>query len=386
MFFLKDRDRPGRNNRKVNVVNANLKIIIQPVFLRKFTGSYLSGKSYICHFMVEEHTHNHSDHSHDEQGQDHDHHGHHHGHHGHAHGHVTELRSVNTAFYIGIVLNLAFVVIEVVVGLFIHSLSLLSDAGHNLADVAGLGLSLLAYRMMKVKSNTIYTYGYKKTTVLVALFNASILLISIGAILYESIHRLILPEPLPGKTISLVAGIGILINGLTALLFFRDKDNDLNIKSAFVHLLSDALVSAALVIGGIIILYTNWYWVDPVMGILVAVVIVVSTWNMLRDSLRLSLDAVPQGIDLRKVKAAIEKIPGVADFHHIHIWALSTTENALTGHVVLNKEIAIAGQEKIKQEIKHQLLHMNIRHVTLETETETLSCEASLPASLSTSS
>jgi len=291
---------------------------------------------------------NHSDNSHDEQGQDHDHHGHHHGHHGHAHGHVTELRSVNTAFYIGIVLNLAFVVIEVVVGLFIHSLSLLSDAGHNLADVAGLGLSLLAYRMMKVKSNTIYTYGYKKTTVLVALFNASILLISIGAILYESIHRLILPEPLPGKTISLVAGIGILINGLTALLFFRDKDNDLNIKSAFVHLLSDALVSAALVIGGIIILYTNWYWVDPVMGILVAVVIVVSTWNMLRDSLRLSLDAVPQGIDLRKVKAAIEKIPGVADFHHIHIWALSTTGTRARTETTLRSRREFIGGSSFK--------------------------------------
>jgi cobalt-zinc-cadmium efflux system protein len=319
--------------------------------------------------MEEGHSHSHSDHSHD--------------HHGHSHGHITELRSVNTAFYIGIVLNLAFVIIEVVVGLIIHSLSLLSDAGHNLADVASLGLSLLAYRMMKVKSNTVYTYGYKKTTVLVALLNASILLVSIGAILYESIHRLILPEPLPGKTISIVAAIGIVINGVTALLFFRNKENDLNIKSAFLHLLSDAVVSAALVIGGIIILYTNWYWVDPMMGILVAVVIVFGTWRMLRDSLRLSLDAVPQGIDLRAVKATIEKIPGVQDFHHIHIWALSTTENALTGHVVLKKEIGIEAQENIKKEIKHQLLHLKIRHVTLETETETLACETPQPVNLS---
>ena len=336
--------------------------------------------------MEKGNTHSHLDHSHDHHDHDHDHdHEHDHEHdHGHSHGHVAELRSVNTAFYIGIVLNLSFVIIEVVVGLFIHSLSLLSDAGHNLADVASLGLSLLAYRMMKVKSNTIYTYGYKKTTVLVALFNAGILLVSIGAILYESIHRLILPEPLPGKTISLVAGIGIVINGVTALLFFRNKENDLNIKSAFVHLLSDAVVSAALVIGGILIAYTNWYWVDPLMGILVAVVIVFSTWNMLRDSLRLSLDAVPQGIDLKKVKATIEKIPGVQDFHHIHIWALSTTENALTGHVVLKKEIGIEDQEKIKQEIKHQLLHLKIRHATLETETESLSCEPPLTPSLST--
>jgi cobalt-zinc-cadmium efflux system protein len=322
-------------------------------------------------------------HSHEHHGHSHDHHEHSHDHHGHAHGHVIELRSVNTAFYIGIVLNLAFVIIEVVVGLVIHSLSLLSDAGHNLADVASLGLSLLAFRMMKVKSNTIYTYGYKKTTVLVALLNAGILLISIGAILYESIHRLILPEPLPGKTISVVAAIGILINGVTALLFFRNKENDLNIKSAFLHLLSDAVVSAALVVGGIIILYTNWYWVDPLMGILVAVVIVFSTWSMLRDSLRLSLDAVPQGIDLRAVKSMIEKIPGVQDFHHIHIWALSTTENALTGHVVLKKEIGIEAQEKIKMEIKHQLLHQKIQHATLETETETQACEPLHPVSLS---
>jgi cobalt-zinc-cadmium efflux system protein len=313
----------------------------------------------------------------------HSHSGHSNSHHGHSHGHVTELHSVNTALITGIILNLVFVVIEAVVGLVIHSLSLLSDAGHNLADVASLGLSLFAFRMMKIKSNTIYNYGYKKTTVLVALLNGGILLVSIGAILYESIHRLILPEPLPGKTISLVAGIGILINATTALLFFRNKDRDLNIKGAFLHLLSDAAVSAALVIGGIIIIYTNWYWIDPLLGILVAIMIVFSTWGLLRDSLRLSLDAVPQGIDLRAVQAAIEKIAGVQDFHHIHIWALSTTENALTGHVVLKREIGMEEQERIKKEIKHQLLHLNIQHATLETETEGLACEPQRQPNLS---
>jgi cobalt-zinc-cadmium efflux system protein len=269
------------------------------------------------------------------------------------------------------------------VGLVIHSLSLLSDAGHNLADVASLGLSLFAFRMMKVKSNTTYTYGYKKTTVLVALLNGAILLVSIGAILYESIHRLILPEPLPGKTISLVAALGIVINTVTALLFFRNKESDLNIKGAFLHLMSDAFVSAALVVGGVIIIYTKWYWIDPLLGILVAVVIVFSTWSLLRDSLRLSLDAVPQGIDLRAVQAAIEKISGVQDFHHIHIWALSTTENALTGHVVLKNDIGMESQEKIKREIKHQLLHLDIQHVTLETETETQACEPERLSNLS---
>lgn len=319
-----------------------------------------------------------------EETQDHHQHaGHDHSHHGHTHGHVIELRSVNHAFIIGIILNLAFVVIEAIVGLVIHSLSLLSDAGHNLADVASLGLSLFAFRMMKVKSNTVYTYGYKKTTVLVALLNGSILLVSIGAILYESIHRLILPEPLPGKTISIVAAIGILINASTALLFFRNKDSDLNIRGAFLHLMSDAVVSAALVVGGIIIVYTKWYWIDPILGILVAIAIVYSTWSLMRDSLRLSLDAVPQGIDLRAVQAAIEKIPGVQDFHHIHIWALSTTENALTGHVVLKQEIGMEAQEEIKKEIKHQLLHFKIQHATLETETESLACEPNRMANLS---
>src|ERR1700730_2483402 len=311
---------------------------------------------------------------------------HSHSHSGHSHGHHSHgavLGSVNTAFVVGIILNLLFVVIEAVVGLIIHSLSLLSDAGHNLADVASLGLSLFAFRMMKVKSNTIYTYGYKKTTVLVALLNGGILLVSIGAILYESVHRLILPEPLPGKTISIVAAIGIVINAVTALLFFRNKDSDLNIKGAFLHLMSDAVVSAALVIGGIIIIYTQWYWIDPLLGILVAVVIVFSTWSLLRDSLRLSLDGVPQGIDLRAVQTAIEKIPGVRDFHHIHIWALSTTENALTGHVVLEREIGMEAQEKIKKEIKHDLLHFNIQHVTLETETEGLACEPQRQTNLS---
>jgi cobalt-zinc-cadmium efflux system protein len=326
--------------------------------------------------MEETHSHSHSDHGHS-------HAGHSHSHQGHSHGHVMELSSVNTAFIVGIILNLAFVLIEAIVGIAIHSMSLLSDAGHNLADVASLGLSLFAFKMMKAKSNTIYTYGYKKTTVLVALLNGAILLVSIGAILYESVHRLILPEPLPGKTISIVAAIGILINTITALLFFRNRESDLNIKGAFLHLMSDAVVSAALVVGGIIIIYTKWYWIDPLLGILVAVVIVFSTWNLLRDSLRLSLDAVPLGIDLRAVKAAIEKISGVEDFHHIHIWALSTTENALTGHVVLKKEIGMEEQERIKSEIKHKLLHLNIQHVTLETETESLACETKHEPNLS---
>jgi len=224
-------------------------------------------------------------------------HAHQQGHH-HGHQHTVDAKDINKAFIIGMVLNFLFVIIEAIVGLSIHSLSLLSDAGHNLADVASLALSLFAFRLLKVRSNERYTYGYKKTTILVALLNAGILLLSIGAIGYEALHKIVSPEPLPGKIISLVAGIGIVVNSLTALLFFRAKEKDLNMRSAFLHLLADALVSAGLVIGGIIIFYTHLYWIDPVLSLIIAVVIVFSTWRLLKDSLRLSLDGVPEAIDV----------------------------------------------------------------------------------------
>ena len=304
-------------------------------------------------------------------------HGHSHGH-SHAHGHhhhPVNLTSVNRAFVFGIILNFLFVIIEVIVGFSIHSLSLLSDAGHNLADVASLAMALIAIRLLKVKPTEKFTYGYKKTTILVALLNAAILLLSIGAIGYEALHRLMSPEPLPGKTISIVAAIGIVINTVTALLFLRDKDNDLNIRGAFLHLLSDAIVSAALVLGGIAIFYTHQFWIDPVLSLLVAIVILISTWQLLRDSLRLSLDAVPAGIEIRKVKETISKIGGVRGFHHIHIWAISTTENALTAHLVVEPSANMEFIEKLKHTIKHELLHQNIQHATLEVETEDAPCD-----------
>src|SRR5579871_4050838 len=297
-----------------------------------------------------EHNHHTHDHSH----------GHHHGHH-----HHIDLKEVNRAFVIGIILNFAFVLIEVGIGFSIHSLSLLSDAGHNLADVASLAMSLIAIRLVKVKPNEKYTYGYKKTTILVALFNAAVLLVSIGAIGYEAFHRILSPEPLPGKTISIVAAIGILINALTALLFLRSKDNDLNVRSAFLHLLSDAIVSAGLVVGGIIIFYTQLFWIDALLSLVIAVVILLSTWQLLRDSLRLSLDGVPEGINLQDVKQNVSKLNGVKDFHHIHIWAISTNENALTAHLVVDKDTDMSSIEKIKHDVKHELQHLNIQHATL---------------------
>jgi len=300
--------------------------------------------------------------------------------HSHSHGlghhhHPVNLKEVNQAFVIGIVLNFAFVIIEVIVGLNIHSLSLLSDAGHNLADVASLAMSLIAIRLLKVRPTERYTYGFKKTTILVALLNAAILLLSLGAIGYEAIHRLISPEPLPGKTISIVAAIGIVINALTAMLFFRSKENDLNIRSAFLHLLSDAIVSAALVVGGLIIFYTNLFWIDAALSLLVAFVILFSTWQLLRDSLRLSLDGVPAGIEIRKIRDAIAKMKGVKDFHHIHVWAISTTENALTAHVVVDRSCTMEYVDQLKHDIKHELLHLNIQHATLEVEMEDAPCD-----------
>lgn len=296
--------------------------------------------------------------------------------HSHQHHHAVAPTNVDAKFVVGIVLNLAFVVIQVVVGLSIHSLSLLSDAGHNFADVGTLAISLLAFRLLKVKSNKQYTYGYRKTSVLTALFNAMVLMVSIGAILYEAAHRLLYPEPMPGMTIATVAAVGVFINAASAFLFFRNKDIDINIKSAYLHLLSDALLSLAIVVGGVVIYYTHWFWVDSVMSVVVAIIILLSTWSLLRDSVRLSLDGVPHSINFDEVRLTALKFKGIKDFHHIHIWAISTTENALTAHVVLEKDIEHERQKQIIRELKHELQHKGVQHITLEVEAEDEPCEA----------
>ncbi|MEO7766117.1 MAG: cation diffusion facilitator family transporter, partial [Ferruginibacter sp.] len=241
---------------------------------------------------------------------------------------------MNTAFVVGIVLNMAFVVIEAIAGFLNHSLSLLSDAGHNMADVGSLALSLLAFKMMKVKATEKYTYGYRKTSILVALLNAVVLLITIGIIAYEGVQRLFNPVPIAGINVSIVAAVGIVINFVSARMFFKNKETDINVKSAYLHLIADALVSLGIVIGGIIIFYTNWYWLDPLISIVIAIFILISTWHLLTASLRLSLDGVPQNISIPEIRTAAIEIEGVVDFHHIHVWAISTTENALTAHLV----------------------------------------------------
>jgi cobalt-zinc-cadmium efflux system protein len=288
--------------------------------------------------------------------------------HTHDHSHLATLTNVNGAFITGIALNSLFVVIEAVIGFSIHSLSLLSDAGHNLADVGSLALSLLAFRLLKVKSNDKYTYGYRKTTILAALLNGVILLISIGAIAYAAIQRFSNPVSLPGKTIALVAGIGIVVNFITAFLFMKNQEHDLNVKSAYLHMLADGLVSVGIMAGGFLIYFTGWYWIDPVISIIIVIVILAGTWGLLKESLALTLDAVPKDIDINDIKRNAEKIKGVKDLHHIHVWAISTTENAMTAHLVIDYCDNKDQVRSIKDNLKHRLVHMNIQHITLETE------------------
>lgn len=293
--------------------------------------------------------------------------------HSHQHSHTINAESLNKAFIIGIVLNLAFVVIEFAAGFWFDSLALLSDAGHNLSDVVSLVLALLAFRLAKVKANERYTYGYKKSTILVSLLNAVILLVAVGAIVIESIHKLNNPAVVPGGAIAWVAGVGVLINAFTAFLFMKDKEKDLNVKGAYLHMAADALVSVGVLVAGIVISRTGWYIIDPIIGLIVAVVILISTWNLLHDSLRLTLDGVPTSIDSQKVVEAIRALPGVNDVHHIHIWAISITENALTAHIVLKQP---EGMQEVKHLIRHRLEDFGIGHATLEFEVPGEHCEA----------
>ena len=285
----------------------------------------------------------------------------------HHHEHTHRITSLNKAFIIGIVLNLSFVIVEFGVGFYYNSLGLLSDAGHNLGDVASLILAMLAFRLEKIHSNSRYTYGYKKSTILVSLLNAVILLVAVGIIIAESIDKLFYPVAVDGSAIAWTAGVGVVINALTAWLFMKDKDKDLNVKGAYLHMAADALVSIGVVASGIIIMYTGWSIVDPIIGLGIAVVIVISTWGLLRDSLRLSLDGVPVGIDINEIRQIILDQPGVESCHHLHIWALSTTETALTAHIVIDN---MERMEEIKHLIKARLEEADIHHVTLEFECE----------------
>lgn len=260
----------------------------------------------------------------------HDHH-HHHGHeHDHAHGPAPGERG----FALGVSLNLGFVVLEVVAGLVAGSMALLADAGHNLSDVLGLVLAWVAVRLARRLPGGRRTYGWHRGTILAALGNAMLLLVAVGAIALESVQRLMAPAPVATGFMMGVAAAGILVNGATALLFAKGREADINRRGAYLHMVADAAVSAGVVVGGLLILLTGWHWIDPVVGLVIAGVILVGTWGLLRESIDLAMDAVPRGIEPEAVRAWLAARPGVAEVHDLHIWALSTTETALTAHLV----------------------------------------------------
>ena len=298
-------------------------------------------------------------------------HGHHHGHHHHDHGDVAEVASLRGIYWISIALNLAFVLVETGIGLWKGSLGLLSDAGHNLSDVFSLILALIAFRLATTQSTRKFTYGYRKGSILISLLNAVILLVAVGAILLESIHKLRHPAAIDGGVIAWTAGVGILVNGLTAFLLMKHRKNDINTRGAFLHMAADTLVSAGVVISGIVISLTGWSVIDPLIGIVIAIVILAGTWRLLAESIRMSLDAVPEGIDPDEIRQHMEAIPGVRGIHHLHIWPISTTETALTVHLVIAPD---ADAETVVRTVKHELREHGIHHATLETEQEGHAC------------
>jgi cobalt-zinc-cadmium efflux system protein len=267
-----------------------------------------------------------------------DHHDHDHGHAGHdhhhgVHGHTPA--SFGKAFALGVALNAGFVVLEVVFGLLGHSVALLADAGHNLSDVLGLAVAWIASILVTRAPTARFTYGLGASSILAALFNAVFLLIVIGGLSWEAIGRIFHPEPVAGGTVMAVAAAGILINGFCAWLFASGRDGDLNVRGAFAHMAADALVSLGVVIAGLVILMTGWLWLDPVASLAINLTIVVGTWSLLRDAMAMSLNAVPPGVDAAKVGAFLSAQPGVEAIHDLHIWGISTTDTALTAHLVI---------------------------------------------------
>lgn len=295
-------------------------------------------------------------------------HDHQHDHsHDHAHGHHHGDPSTNQkAFLIATAVNFGFVVIEAVYALLANSMSLLADAGHNLGDVIGLVFAWVANYLLTKPSSTRYSYGYKKTTVLAAISNALLLVLATGIIGYESILRLFHPVAIQEKTIMIVAALGILINGGTALLFIKNAEDDLNIKSAFMHLAGDAILSLGVVITGAIVLFTHWLWLDPLVGLILALTILFGSWSLMRDSINLIIDAVPKKINQEKVKEYLFNIKGVTAIHDLHIWALSTKETALTAHLVCpERDFTDHDFHQINDDLKS---HFHIAHVTLQIE------------------
>ncbi len=293
--------------------------------------------------------------------------GHSHSHdNGSGHGHAHAPADFGRAFQIGIVLNTAFVIIEAVYGWISGSMALIADAGHNLSDVLALMLAWGASVAAKKPPSARFTYGYKSSTILAALANAGLLLIAIGAIAFETLHRMAEPQPVEGMTMVIVAGIGILINAGTAMLFMRGRHDDINIRGAFLHMAADALVSLGVVIAGIAIIYTGSLWIDPAVSIVIVLVIAWGTWGLLKDSVAMSLLAVPRNISESGVRAYLSGLDGVEAVHDLHIWPMSTTETALTAHVVMPS--GHPGDEFLRK-VSHALEHDHrIGHATIQIE------------------
>jgi len=273
------------------------------------------------------------------------------------------------AFAVGTGLNAAFVAAQVFYGLLAHSVALLADAVHNFGDVLGLLLAWGAVVLAKSRPTQTRTYGLGRTTILASLVNAVVLLIGCGAIALEAVQRFNDPAPVGGQTVMWVAAAGIVINGLTALMFLSGRKDDLNIRGAFLHMAADAGVSAGVVVAGLLITLTGWHWLDPTTSLAIAAVIVVGTWGLLRDSVNLALDAVPAGIVLPEVERTLRTLPGVVDVHDLHVWGLSTTAAALTAHLVHESNDP---DELIRQAGAELRAHHKIGHVTLQVETRQL--------------
>ncbi len=291
-----------------------------------------------------------------------------HDHHGHAGaGHAHHLpASFGKAFAIGITLNVVYVVTQVLFGLAAHSLALLADAGHNLGDVMGLFLAWGASILAQRRPSTRYTYGLRRSTILASLANAILLLVAVGGITWEAVRRFGQHEEVAGITVMWVAALGVVINGLTAMLFVSGRKNDLNIKGAFLHMAADAAVSAGVIVAGLVILLSGWWWLDPVVSLVINAIIVWGTWGLLRDSFDMTMDAVPAGVDLLSVQGYFRSLPGINDLHHLHIWPLSTTETALTVHLVKPQT---EGDDELLGRVSRELNErFNIDHATIQFE------------------
>ena len=307
--------------------------------------------------MAHDHSHDHNhDHSHDHSSHSH----------GDGHHHHGVPKDYGSAFLIAIALNTTFVIIEFAYGFIANSTALMADAGHNLSDVLGLLLSLGAAILSRKIPGGRFTYGLRSTSILAALMNAMFLMAACGIIAWEAIHRFAQAQEVAGLTVTLIAAVGIVINGISAWLFVKGSKGDLNIRGAYLHMLGDAAVSLGVAVAGLVMMFTGWYWLDPIVSLLIVTVIVIGTWGLLRESIQLALNAIPENIDAAAVEVFLRQCRGVKDIHDLHIWGMSTTESALTVHLVIPEGYpGDSFMDEIMDTLKEKF---SIHHSTLQVE------------------